>query len=143
MNKPRYLYAVELNITREANWEGGYRMKKGEYWVIHSEQDSDSYDHIEVFERRKEAQESARGRDHESRVVRFTRDSGKSVYKLTKELQKTHQELSRTSMKNGNLLADVARARNALGVLLDAHNSKSSKKWAAARKQALEAMRLL
>jgi len=70
MNQPVSLWAVELNITQEATQQG---FGSEEYWVIHSEEDSDGYDHLFVFNTREEAEEEAKGRDHESRVVEYRR----------------------------------------------------------------------
>lgn len=58
------LYGVELDIGAEAGRP---------YWVLHSECDSDGT-HVCVYTTRREASEAAKGRDHESRVVRFCRD---------------------------------------------------------------------
>ncbi len=69
----KHLYAVELDITNEAISQG-YRIPKEGYWVIHSEEQEDGAYTLCVYDTRKEAREAAKGRDHESRVVRFTRD---------------------------------------------------------------------
>lgn len=44
-----------------------------DYWCIHAEEDSDGEIHLCVYETRKEAKESAKGRDHKSRVVPLVR----------------------------------------------------------------------
>ena len=63
-NAQKVLYAVELDISQEAGRD---------YWVIHQELDESNDGHLCVFETKKEALESAKGRDHASRVVKFVR----------------------------------------------------------------------
>jgi len=64
-NKAKKLYALELDISAEA-------MVK-DYWVIHSELDSDNNPALCVYETKKEALEATKGRDHKARVVKFIR----------------------------------------------------------------------
>ena len=71
-NRQKYLFAVELDITNEAISDG-YKLKKGRYWVIHAEQDSDFNLDLCVFETKKEAREAAKDRDHKTRIVEFVR----------------------------------------------------------------------
>ena len=69
----KVLYAVELDISAEAACQG-YGVGKAGYWVIHEEfDDTDGGQHLCVFETKKEALKSAKGRDHASRVVKFVR----------------------------------------------------------------------
>ena len=65
MRNQKNLWAVELDISQEAG--------RRDYWVIHSEDDSDGYGHLLVFDTKKEALAEAKGRDHASRVVQFSR----------------------------------------------------------------------
>jgi hypothetical protein len=69
VNNTKFLYAVELDITNEAIAQGKRLDKNHEYWVVHCEADNA----LCVYETAKEARESAKGRDHKSRVVKFVR----------------------------------------------------------------------
>ena len=44
-----------------------------DFWTIHSELDSDGYTNLCVYETRKQAMDECKGRDHQSRVVKFIR----------------------------------------------------------------------
>jgi hypothetical protein len=65
LRNTKTLWAVELNISYEAG--------KPDYWVIYSEADDLGLYSLCVYETKKEAVEAAKGRDHASRVVKFTR----------------------------------------------------------------------
>ena len=71
MAQQKVLYAVELDISREAG------KPPGSYWVIHAEEDEAGNDNLCVYVTKKEAQERAKGCDHNSRVVTFTREGEK------------------------------------------------------------------
>jgi hypothetical protein len=73
VNHTKYLYAVELDITNEAVAQGKRLDKNHEYWVIHCEDDDSGRTALCVYDTFKEASESAKGRDHKSRVVKFVR----------------------------------------------------------------------
>jgi hypothetical protein len=69
-NRQKVLYAVELDISRDTG------QPPDSYWVIHVEYDSDPKSNILnlcVYETKQEAREAAKGRDHESRIVKFVR----------------------------------------------------------------------
>lgn len=96
----KVLYAMELDISMEAAMQGSpHRIGPEGYWVIHAEQCECPNEHLCVYETPKEAKESAKDRDHESRVTRFIReDHIQQFIKLEKQRKKAKRE-KRTRIK--------------------------------------------
>lgn len=73
MGCPKKLYAVELDITREAIQQG-YRIPKDGYWVLHHDIDSElPY----VYSKYSEAKELAKMCDHDTRIITYIRSEKK------------------------------------------------------------------
>lgn len=89
----RFLYAVELDVTNEARAQG-FRVPKGSYWVIHTEEDDQGVAQLCVYNDPKVAKEAAKGRDHSARVVKFIRDA--EFQKLKAENEQLRARLSAT-----------------------------------------------
>ena len=70
----KYLYAVEIDVTKDANAQGRRCDANGECWVILAESNSDDRYHLCVFDTLSEAREESRGLEHKSRVVKFFRE---------------------------------------------------------------------
>jgi hypothetical protein len=70
-----YLYAVELDVSKEARVQG-FRVPKGGRWVIHDESE-DGIPGLCVYEDKDEAREALLDREHPARLATFKRVKGR------------------------------------------------------------------